>query len=161
MVGLQDLGPGLYFKVSINIYSAMGRRANEQREYREKVAQWIAKRVAKRLASTDEDRLIGTNRLFPPGGLRRKCVREIFGGWPAKFAGNGRCFTRALASRCCVILRDRFGLENPPPSQEVSRMHELMKLARKRKCQRPKVAMPPVNPDEVETQPLFSEGQCL
>lgn len=145
----------------------MGRRAKDQRKYREQLARWIAKKVAKRIAETDQDesRLLGTNRLLPPGGLRRRCVRNIFGGWAMKFQGGGRCFTKPLALRCCVLLRDRFGLENPPPAEEVARMHELMKLARKHKCRRPKAAMPPANPDEVETQPLMFEAsasnECL
>lgn len=129
----------------------MGKRTAQQREDREEYAAWIAKKVASRLQSGEHNqRMHGTNRLLPVGSMRRRCIRAIFGGWAKKFQGYGRLFTRALASRICHLARDRVGLENPPPPEEIARMHFLMKTARKRGVARPrKSAM-----DNLETLPL-------
>ena len=119
---------------------------------RAKHAHFIAKRLVKRLGSHDhETRMHSTNRLLPPGSLKRTSLRKNFGGWAKRLCGSGRVLTKTLSKEVCFTLRQHFGLENPAPIEEVIRLHNLMKQARKRKLEVRKSAT--AMGDNVDTLP--------
>ena len=125
---------------------------------RAKHVHFIAKRLTKRLGGPDhETRMHSTNRLLPPGSLKRTTLRNIFGGWPKRLCGTGRILTKTLSKEMCFTLRQNFGLENPAPMEEVSRLHNLMKQARKRKLE-VAVCKSTAMGDNVDTLPY--EARC-
>ena len=124
---------------------------------RAKHARFIAKRLMKRLGDHDhETRMHSTNRLLPPGSLKRTTLRKIFGGWAKRLYGAGRILTKTLSGEVCFTLRQHFGLEIPAPMDEVVRLHNLMKQARKRKLEVRKSAT--AIGDNVDTLPY--EARC-
>ena len=141
---------------------AMPSRTRSQAETRRSHVCLVSKKLAKALKGHDDlTRIHSTNRILPPGSLQRKSVKKLFSGWIAKWAGKGRCFTKKLAAEVCSCLRDQFEMdEKKPPVEEVVRMHQLLKMARKKKL-RPTTGGKPVKPatamasiDEMETLPF-------
>ena len=136
----------------------MPTRAKTLGAQRAKHAHLIVKRLVKRLGSHDhETRMHSTNRLLPPGSLKRTSLRKNFGGWAKRLCGSGRVLTKTLSKEVCFSLRQHFGLENPAPMEEVIRLHNLMKQARKRKLEVRKSAT--AMGDNVDTLPY--EARCL
>ena len=118
----------------------MPSRTRKQRETRRVHVALICKKLKVRLSHADEEtRIHSTNRLLPVGTLKRRCLRNLFGGWiDREFRGMGRCFTCKLSKEVCRRLRKSFGLETLVPEEEWIRMHNLLKVARKRRIQKPK-----------------------
>ena len=142
---------------------AMPSRNRSQAETRRSHVCLISKKLAKALKSHDDlTRIHSTNRILPPGSLQRRSVKRLFTGWIARWVGKGRCFTKKLASEVCSCLRVQLDMdEKKPPVEEVTRMHHLLKMARKKKL-RPTAGGKPVKPlkamcsniDEMETLPF-------
>ena len=64
--------------------------------------------------------------------------------------------TKKLAMDVCTRMRHELGMEKTIPQEEITRLHCLLKMARKRKLQKPaqrKETMV-VNIDEVDTLPV-------
>lgn len=132
----------------------MPKRARELSERRDWYAQKFLKKLSNRLNSEEHvARMHASNRILPVGTLKRGCLRALFGGWAKKQRGCGRLFTKKLASRVCYLLRDRFDMHPESPPDEVTRMHAMMKLARKRQVTVPRKKM-----DFAETLPLAEAG---
>ena len=140
----------------------MPSRTRSQAETRRSHVSLVSKKIAKGLNEDDLTRVHSTNRILPPGSLQRKSVKRLFSGWISKWVGKGRCFTKKLASEVCSCLRDRLDMDQKkPPLEEVVRMHQLLKMARKKKLRpatggkklKPSTAMV-VNIDEMDTLPL-------
>lgn len=112
-------------------------RAEIQRRLREKYAQFISEQLCAVLEG-DRERVFATERLLPPGSMKRKCLRRLFGGWAKEFREKGRIFTINLAARVCALTRDALGL--PMSSVEDVRMHSMLKTARKRAVEIPTMA---------------------
>ena len=121
--------------------------------------------MSKTLAKKNhQKRMVTTNRLLPLGGLRRQCIKKIFGGVVLDFIGQGRVLTKTLAKEVAHKLRRKFNLavcEGADRNDEVNRIHVLLKGARKRKIgdQKPKLAMSGSSMDNLDTVPLLSEEQ--
>ena len=142
---------------------AMPSRNRSQAETRRSHVCLISKKIAKALKGNDDiTRIHSTNRILPPGSLQRRSVKRLFNGWIRRWVGKGRCFTKKLAFELCSCLRDQLEMdETKPPVEEVTRMHHLLKMARKKKlC--PTSGGKPVkssaamgsNIDEMETLPF-------
>ena len=143
----------------------MSSRKQEQKALRKQFVKKIVGRMSKRLASKKhQKRMVTTNRLLPLGGLRRQCIKKIFGGVVLDFIGQGRVLTKTLAKEVAHRLRRKFELpvcEGDHRNDEVNRIHVLLKGARKRKIggQKPKLAMAGSSMDNLDTVPLLSEEQ--
>ena len=134
-----------------------GKRARAQNQRRAANVRYITRRLAKRLkGEAQQVRIHGTNRLLPNGSLKRKCLREIFGGWVHRY-GHGRMFTKRLGKEVCDALRDKFGMGPCEDEAEAHRMASLLVLARKRQVSRPCARA--MNMDNLETMPM--EFQAL
>ena len=143
----------IFTKGHFSLYLIMvaGKRLRMQMEKRLQTAQWVVRNIAKELRK-DERRMLSTNRLFPQGTLRRKCIKRIFGGWAYK--AHGRCFTKKLASMVCSKLRKKFGLEGS--DMETDRLLTLLKLARKHHLKKPSKMS---EMDALETLPFIPEDR--
>ena len=130
-----------------------GKRLRMQMEKRSETARWVVRNIAKKICK-DERRILSTNRLLPQGTLRRRCIKQIFGGWTNK--AQGRCFTKKLASMVCSKLRKKFGLELEGPDLESDRLLTLLKLARKHHLKKPSKMS---EMDNVETLPFFPQDR--
>lgn len=81
----------------------------------------------------NKQRMMTTNKLFPQGNLKRKCVSRLFNGWIAKLVGKGRVLTHKLVALVTKRLRKKFQLGSlDDQGEEVRTIHRLIKLARKR-----------------------------
>ena len=140
----------------------MAARARKQQIVRAKFARYIAEKLATKLRLPEEQtRMYGTNRVLPPGNLKRNVMRKLFGGWVCRDFGHGsgRIFTMALARDILSLLRDQFGLPAGHVA-EVKHLQSLLTLARKRKLskkRRPRPQRKPamVDMDNMETQPMM------
>ena len=132
-------------------------RGVQQRVARNGHAKIVFKRLSKRL-NTEQDlnRMQATNRLLPMGSLRHKKLRTLFGGWINCFSGQGRIFTGKFAKQVSLKLTKKIGMETTVPSDESQRMRAFLQAARKRKLEVP--AMPALNPDNLDTLPMFEAG---
>lgn len=142
-----------------SVASAMaGRRAHAQNEQRSVHVRYVTRQLAKRLkGESHQSRIHGTNRLLPNGSLKRRVLRQIFGGWVHRYAPcQRRLFTRRLAKDVCQALRDKFGMDPMEDEREEKRMASLLALARKRKVKRPRTKA--MNMDNVETLPMPEEA---
>lgn len=120
------------------LIDAMPVRVASQSVVRKQHVKTIVKHMSARLNSKlDQDRMHTTNRLLPLGSMRRRPIKKIFGGWILSFKDYGRVFTKKLASDVCKKLRKKFGLPGKSDLAEVLRMHLLLKVARKRKVEKP------------------------
>ena len=118
----------------MTLFIAMARRARRQKEARKRFEKLIVKNIFRRLNTpTNRDRIATTNMLLPLGSLRRKAVKNIFGGWIRKIIGHGRVLTRKLAKNVVHTLRSKFELGVLEDDEEIQRMHSLLKVAKKRK----------------------------
>lgn len=135
----------------------MPTREKNQRVIRDEWVKFICKRLLRWMNSNGHiNRQIGTNRLLPVGSLKRASLKEIFGGWICRLRGEGRRLTKKLAMDVCTRMRHELGMEKTIPQEEITRLHCLLKMARKRKLQKPaqrKETMV-VNIDEVDTLPV-------
>ena len=132
----------------------MGVRRRKQEETRKAAVKFAVKKILPHLRR-DKQRLFSTNRLLPVGSLRRKCIKRIFGGWPSRYLGAGRVFTKKLAEQVCRRLRQKLHMERTEFfKEEAVRLHELLKASRKRQVDPPPrmSAM-----DNTETQPIKEE----
>ena len=131
-----------------------------QKSIRKDHVRTIVRNVAKTLKSKGhQKRMTTTNAILPPGGLRRRVIKKVFGGWICDFHGQGRVLTKRLAKDVCKGLRKKFEL-GPPTNDdgsEVSRMHQLLKAARKRKVSKPVKPSAMSTVDALETIPMFEE----
>lgn len=139
----------------------MGRRERALKQRREWHAKQIAKRMAKRLRSEKQQkRIYGTNRLVPAGSLKKRALKELFGGWVKKYARREkRLFTKRLAQDVCGILRAEFGM-GPTPADEWLRLSSCLAQARKRGLQKykaPQRSMAML--DNCDTLPLTCEAR--
>ena len=155
-----DHGGCTYLTVSCYLYiyiyifpMVAGKRLRMQMEKRSETARWVVRNIAKEICK-DERRILSTNRLLPQGTLRRRCIKQIFGGWTNK--AQGRCFTKKLASMVCSKLRKKFGLELEGPDLESDRLLTLLKLARKHRLKKPSKMS---EMDNVETLPFFPQDR--
>lgn len=133
---------------------AMPSRERCQKVKRRSYAKIIYHNIFKKLSSKQHrKRLTTTNRLFPPGTLRRRCLRNTFAGWVLQFVGQGRILTQSLAQDVCKHLRANLEMadhEDGVQELEAKRLHQLLKAARKRQL-RP-LAMSSM--DQLETLPM-------
>ena len=153
------MAPQTYIRKTSRAYiAAMPCRNAAQKQIRSGHASFVAKRLQKLLNSEPElNRMHSTNRILPAGSLKQRSVRRLFAGWIRKFSGKGRVFTRSLAQQICWRLRKFFSMEPSIPSGEIERMRGMLQTARKRKLgphSGKKKAMA-INPDNLETQPLY------
>lgn len=130
-------------------------RRRKQNAKREEFLGLVVRKMIKKLEREDDlARLHATNRLIPPGGLRRHAVKRLFWGWVKKLRGEGRVVTKKLAALACGKLRDYFGLphlDGEMATKESDRFHRLLKLARKRGLGKASAM------DSLETQPMHQE----
>ena len=142
-------------------YLAMGRRETRLAEKRARHAKKIAKLLAKRLAShKQQTRIHGTNRLIQSGSLKKRALRELFGGWVKKYGRKEkRLFTKRLGQDVCNLLRERFGL-GPTPDEEWRHLSACLALARKRGLKKYK-SPTGKKMDNLETQPIGGEAVGL
>ncbi len=147
----------------------MAARARKQEIVRAKFARSIAEKLATKLRLPEEQtRMYGTNRVIPPGNLKRNVMRKLFGGWVCREFGHGsgRIFTLALARDILCLLRDQFGLPAGHVA-EVKHLQSLLTLARKRnlsKKRRPRPQRKPamaVDMDNMETQLMEVEANLF
>lgn len=140
------------------LYSAQamaGKKEKRQGEMRQAMVSFVIRKVGKRLERINGElqRVHSTNRLLPPGGIRRRDVKRLFSGWCSKMQGYGRVITRRMAKEVCRGLRERFGLPVLSDEQEgleVGRLHTILKVAKKRQ-----LAMAAA--DMAETLPMGDE----
>lgn len=137
-------------------------RGVQQRNTRNHNATFVAKQLANRLRTEPEmKRMLSTNRILPNGSLKQKCVRRLFAGWIRTFGGKGRVFTLKLALQVCRKLRKKFSMDPMVAASESKRMLSMLQVARKRKLDhkaKPALDAMVVNPDELETQPMFQQA---
>ena len=135
----------------------MPSRERCQKVKRRSYAKIIFRNIFKKLSSKQhKKRLTTTNRLFPPGTLRRRCIRNIFAGWVLQFVGQGRILTRSLAQDVCKQLRKYLHMtdhEDGVQELEAKRLHQLLKAARKRQLQSSAMS----SFDQLETLPMPAE----
>ena len=121
------------FHATLGCCNAMPCRSLLQRAKREQYVNKILRKL-KRVLEADGDhvrRMVSTNRLFPLGSFKSRAVADLFGGWAAKFRGQGRCMTKKLAMLVCQRLRASFDLE-PGTKEEAERFLHLLQAARKK-----------------------------
>lgn len=112
----------------------MAVRRCHQKSVRQKHVKQIVKQIAEGLnTKSHRKRMVTTSRILPLGGLRRKPLRKLFGGWILDLIGKGRILTKKLAQEVCQRLRKKFDLPKLRDHEEELRMHVLLKNARKRK----------------------------
>ena len=138
----------------------MGARSRLQRDKRVQYTQMVCKKVIRRLEKLDMTTMHSTNRLVPPGSLKRAEVRFLFSGWVRKLKGEGRIVTLKLAQHVCMNVRDYFGLpplEDDHAKAEFRRFHRLLKEARKRGL----ASRKPMAMDNAETLPMHVANEDL
>ena len=145
----------------------MPSRQRHQKSVRKGHVKIIVDQICKKLHSkSHQKRMHDTNRILPVGGLRRKCIRKIFGGWVLQFIGKGRILTVKLAKEVCHRIRKWFELPSAGEwvTEEVKRMHYLLKTSRKRQIGKPiaKVALDTAmsEMDYLDTVPMFGDERC-
>ena len=123
---------------------------------RDKWVRFIRKNLLRRMGSNGHiTRQVGTNRLLPIGStLKCKAMREVFGGWIRRLHGKGRRLTKKLSVDVCTYMREKLGMDPTIPEDEVTRMHSLLKLARKRKLDKSRPQPKPAAMDDMETLPF-------
>lgn len=133
----------------------MGKRRRIQKKNRRENVATIAKRLSRRLSKSGDalQRLRSTNRLIPLGNLKRSCLQNLFGGWVCAFIRKGRCFTKKLSKEVCRRLRDQLDMDLIVPEDEVTRLQNLLKMARKRRLQK-HVAKPKKKPAVAMGSPM-------
>ena len=120
----------------------------------------VSKKLIRRLEKGDPTRMHSTNRLIPPGTLKRDDVRFLFCGWVQKLRGQGRLVTLKLAQSVCLMVREHFGLprlEAEHEKAECKRLHRLLKEARKRNLSRRQPVAAGALVDNVDTLPMHNE----
>ena len=134
----------------------MPTREKKLKILRDKWVRFISKKLLRRMGSNGHiSRQVGTNRLLPIGStLKRKAIKEVFGGWIRKLHGKGRRLTKKLSVDVCTYMREKLGMDPTIPDEEVTRMHSLLKLARKRKLGKLRLQTKPAAMDDMETLPF-------
>ena len=134
----------------------MPTREKKLKILRDKWVRFISKNLLRRMGSNGHiSRQVGTNRLLPIGStLKRKAIKEVFGGWIRKLHGKGRRLTKKLSVDVCTYMREKLGMDPTIPDEEVTRMHSLLKLARKRKLGKLRLQTKPAAMDDMETLPF-------
>lgn len=139
----------------------MAVRRRHQKSVRQNHVKVIVKKLAEGLkTNSHQKRMATTNRLLPVGGLRRRCVKKLFGGWILELIGKGRILTKKLAHEVCQRLRKKFSLPKLNDHDEVLRMHVLLKSARKRQIGKTKGNSKAMSSmDNLEILPLHGDAE--
>ena len=141
-----------------SLQSAMPSRRVVQKATRKVHEDWIVKKLSRALKSeSHQNRMRTTDRLLPQGTLRRGSLRVLFAGWIKQYLFQGRVFTVKLAKQVCYRLRSKFGLSMEDPDgikEEYLRVHNLLKVARKRQIGKPGKGKAMSSMDNLETLPL-------
>lgn len=140
----------------------MPMRERHQKSVRKGHVKIIVGEMYKRLQSKNhKKRMRNTNRILPPGGLRRAMIRKVFSTWVLEFYGKGRILTKQVATEVCCRLRKKLGLGYLKDEDEINRMHVLLKAARKRqlgKFRDPRDKSQAMSSmDLLETVPMFTD----
>ena len=140
----------------------MPKRERQQKSVRKGHVKIIVDEMYRRLQSKKhKKRMRNTNRILPPGGLRRAVIRNVFSSWVLDFYGKGRILTKKLATDVCCRLRKKLGLGYLKDEDEITRMHVLLKAARKRqlgKFRDPRGKSQAMSSmDLLETVPMFTD----
>ena len=152
----------LYTRIIFYSGDAMPSRQRHQKSVRKGHVKIIVDQICKKLHTKGhQKRMHNTNRILPVGGLRRNSIKNIFGGWVLQFIGKGRILTFKLAKDVCRRVRKRFEMPSSGEwvTEEVRRMHYLLKAARKRQIGKPiaKVAPAMSTMDCLDTVPMFAD----
>ena len=90
----------------------MPARERKQKSVRKGHVKIIVDEMYQRLQSKKHKKnMRNTNRILPPGGLRRAVIRKVFSFWVLEFYGKGRILTKKLATDVCCRLRKNWGLD--------------------------------------------------
>jgi hypothetical protein len=144
----------------------MPARERKQKSVRKGHVKIIVDEMYQRLQSKKhKKRMRNTNRILPPGGLRRAVIRKVFSFWVLEFYGKGRILTKKLATDVCCRLRKKMGLGYLKDEDEITRMHVLLKAARKRqlgKFRDPSIKLQAMSSmDLLETIPMFTDDLAM
>ena len=138
-------------------------RKCQQKTVRKGHVKLIVDHMARKLNTKKHlERIHSTNRVLPLGSMRCRGIKKIFGGWVLQFLHSGRILTQKLAKEVYAALRKRLDLVGPSDQDEITRLHSLLKVARKRQISKPARVSKPAkkkmsNMDQLETVPMFME----
>ena len=138
-------------------------RKCQQKAVRKGHVKLIVDHMARKLNTKKHlERIHSTNRVLPLGSMRCRGIKKIFGGWVLQFLHSGRILTTKLAKEVYATLRKRLDLVGPSDQDEITRLHSLLKVARKRQISKPARVSKPAkkkmsNMDQLETVPMFME----
>ena len=138
-------------------------RKCQQKTVRKGHVKLIVDHMARQLSTKKQmERIHSTNRVLPLGSMRCRGIKRIFGGWVLQFLHSGRILTYRLAKEVYRDLRKRLDMVGPNDPDEITRLHNLLKTARKRQIPKPARVSKPAKTkmsdmDQLETVPMFME----